>query len=281
MLTLWILVAPLSAEDCAPTPVETALLEAALDSLEDSGGATADLGGEGAGGGGEGADAEAVVELVTDEPAPYAGLPPGALTSEDLLAAWGHLEQQGGGLQSFFALLADGQARTLPGEVIRGLTDGHDLDLAGFPLDKLVEIYSDGEIFEARFSFPGMHEVTLPDSGAWVYRRGRARYQEEEGQRVRFSSAVRFTISEAGITGVREGDIQAYGGWLAGWVNLGVSTKRAPGQVAQFGGDPVLQVGEDGQPLVIDGRYQYQTYDDWLVVTGPFGFRMESGIPDL
>jgi len=211
-------------------------------------------------------------------PAPGA-LPTGTLTADDLEAAFQQVDAEGSGLRGLFALLADGESRTLPGDVVRAMFEKYGVQLDLLPLGSLSQIVSDGRSVEFQFDFSGQKEVNIPKGTAWVYKGGRARQIKTDAQRLRFRNRVQFTIGAEGLTGLRSGDVQAYGGWLAGFVNINLFMKRDEGQVAETDGHPTLAVGEDGRPVVQDGKYVYQRYDDWLVITGPLGYRSEMGVP--
>jgi hypothetical protein len=206
-------------------------------------------------------------------------LPTGTLSAEDLERAFQQVTAADSGLRGLFALLADGESRVLSGDIVRALFEKYGVKLDLLPMGDLQQIVSDGSSVEFQFNFSGQKEVTIPAGSAWVYQRNRARRVETDAQRLRFRSRVRFTIGAGGLTGLRAGDIQAHGGWLAGFVNINLFMKRAEGQVAETDGDPNLAVGEDGRPLTVDGKYVYQRYDDWTVITGPLGYRSEMGIP--
>jgi hypothetical protein len=231
------------------------------------------------------ADIDAVLKV----PPGAGALPAGRLDGAQLEAAFLEVQRGGGGLKSLFALLADGVARELPGDVVRGLMQKYGVSMDILPIDKLDRIVSDGRSVEFRFDFKGQQEVTVPGGAAYAVKRSdpsptysadsKLKTIKSDASKLRIKSRVKFTISEDGITGLREGDIQADGGWLAGWVNIGLHMETHPGKYAMEGDRPLVKVGEDGRPEVVNGRYVSQRYDNWMVITGPLGYRKEIGIP--
>jgi len=239
-----------------------------------------------------GADCAAVADLsmALDAPArPRSeALPRGTLSSADVEAAFLRVQRSGGGLSDLFGLLADGVPRTLPGAAVRDMMDKFGVTLDILPLDKLGSVVSDGGSVEFRFDFSGTHEIELPGTATWTLanngdlqatRGNRPRKKRGDSSELRFKSTVRFTVDENGLTGLRKGDIEAYGGFLAGWVNLNLFSESHEGRVAKDGKRVLLETDESGDPLVRDGRYVPQRYDNWLVITGPLGYRQEIGIP--
>lgn len=231
-----------------------------------------------------GGDAEADLDLGQPElaePEPFAGLPEGALSVEDLMAAYEHIRANQGSFRDMLELLSDGKTRTISGEVIRAMPiEGADgADLGGLlPVDRLESITArDGAI---DIAFEDDMTIEVPDTTAWVYRRGQAHQTTVEGREVWVAENLRFyTDPERGITGLREGDIQPYGGFLVGYVNVDIRMERAEGEIAYMNGDPLIQVGEDGRPLVVDGQYRYQRYDDWMVIDVPIIKDIRVGLP--
>ena len=237
------------------------------------------------------ADCAAVADLSRALDAPQrtrqTALPRGTLTPEDVEAAFLKVQRGGGGLSDLFGLMADGVPRTLPGAAVRSMMTKYGVTLDVLPMDKLTDVVSDGRSVEFRFGFTGTHEVELPatttwsvaDGKGWRIHQNRARQKTGDETRLRFKSAVKFTINQDGLTGMRAGDIEAHGGFLVGWVNLNLFTERAPGKLAKDGKRVLIEVDKDGKPLIRDGSYVPQRYDNWLVITGPLGYRLEMGIP--
>ena len=109
------------------------------------------------------------VKPVRFKPAPKAApakasLPAGTLTLADLEAAFEALAQRGATLNDFFALLADGKARTLPGDVVRQALAKYGVSLPFLPVADLVQITSDGEnlTVELDFGRKSSKKIKLP-----------------------------------------------------------------------------------------------------------------------
>ena len=121
-------------------------------------------------------DVAAVLEVapsVQDEAQPFetpVGLPPGTLSLEDLERALEALAQDGGTINDFFALLADGQERVLSGEMLRDALEEHSADLSFLPMAQLLRIESDGAELKVLFDFGGKHsmDVALPTGSITV-----------------------------------------------------------------------------------------------------------------
>lgn len=221
-------------------------------------------------------------------------LPAGELTTADIERAFQEVQKSGRGIMGFFGLLADGQARTLSGDSIRAMFEKYGVELEFLPLDALNRVEAaNGEVtFHFDFGRQGYRDIQLPGSTTKVLdsrlssdptkvdRKNRVRDQKVDGKKLRLKSQLQFSVNANGLSGVREGDLAVHH-WLAGWVNLSVASERSPGKVATGDKDrPLLQTDSRGNPVVVDGHYQLQRYDDWVVITAA-GRRIEVGIPPL
>ncbi len=221
-------------------------------------------------------------------------LPSGELTAADLERAFEEVTKSGKGIMGFFGLLADGQARTLDGDIVRAMFEKYGVSLEFLPLDALQRVESaNGKVtFHFDFGRDSSRQIQLPDSTQkvlqskhrsdpyLVHSRNRVRDEKSDGKKLRLKSQLQFSVNEDGLTGVREGDLAVHH-WLAGWVNLNVHSEQHEGKIATGEKDrPVLQTDERGNPVVVDGHYQPQRYDDWVVITAA-GRRIEVGIPPL
>ncbi len=221
-------------------------------------------------------------------------LPSGELSAADLERAFQEVQKSGRGIMGFFGLLADGQARTLSGDSVRAMFERYGVELDFLPLDALNKIESAaGKVtFHFDFGREGQRDIQLPDTTqkvldsrhrsdpTLVNSKNRVRDEKSDGKKMRLKSRLQFSVNEDGLAGLREGDMAVHH-WLAGWVNLNVSSERSPGKVAAGEKNrPVLQTDARGNPVVVDGHYQPQRYDDWVVITAA-GRRIEVGIPPL
>ncbi len=221
-------------------------------------------------------------------------LPAGALSAEDLERAFQEVIGRGEGVMGFFALLADGQGRSLDGDVVRALFARYGVQLDFLPLDALerVEAADGAVLFHFDFGQQGYRDIELPGStqkvldarhrsDPWlVDRRNRVREERSDARKLRVQDELRFSLDEGGLAGLREGDL-AVRHWLAGWVNLNVHSERHAGRIATGEKDrPVLQTDSRGEPVVQDGHYVPQCYDDWVIITAA-GRRIEVGVPPL
>jgi len=219
------------------------------------------------------------LESARDDEAPWTGLPEGAISADDLRSALAHLQAQDANLAAFLALMADGKGRSISGEVIRSMVVEGDELAAILPLDKLDEVVSDGRSLQVRFNTRGAITVEPPAQQVWVYKRGQATRITPKTTPIRLASTLNFTLGPEGISGLRKGDIQAKAG-IFGYVSVGLTMEAKPGQIAEVDGYPLLELGDDGQPLRVDGQLRYQRYDHWAVITAPFT-RVEVGLPDF
>jgi len=214
-----------------------------------------------------------------EEPAavePYAGLPPGELTAQDLEEAWAHFQEEGMGLPGVFAVLADGQARVLPGDVVRELVERAGADTGLLPLDRLVEVVSDGSVLDFHFDFEGesSFKSRTPDTTVYYLDDGELKSTVVAGRNVKVKEQVQIEISPDGIEGVRRGDVKISG------FKVNVYTESEPGKVATHKGNPVVAVDENGEPIMNEaGEYVLKTYDDWVVVDPPLGSDVWVGLP--
>ena len=221
-------------------------------------------------------------------------LPSGELSSADLERAFEEVIKSGKGIMGFFGLLADGQSRTLSGDIVRAMFAKYGVELDFLPLDALnrVEAANGKVTFHFDFGRDGHRDVTLPDSSQKVLdsrlrsdpykvdRKNRVRDEKSDGKKLRIKSQLQFSVGANGLTGLREGDLAVHH-WLAGWVNMNVHSEQHPNKVATGEKNrPVLQTDSRGNPVVVDGHYQPQRYDDWVVITAA-GRRIEVGIPAM
>ncbi len=221
-------------------------------------------------------------------------LPSGALSAEDLEKAFEQITQNGQGIMGLFGLLADGQSRSIDGDVVRAMFQQYGVVLEFLPVESLTSISAENGKVTITFDFgsAGQKEIKLPDSEQKVLnsrhrtdptlvdRKNRVRTEKLDGKTLKLKSELQFGVGENGLTGLRTGDIQVHH-WLLGWVDIDLASERHEGKVAM--GDknrPVLQTDANGNPIVRDGHYQPQTYDDWVVITAK-GRRNEVGIPPL
>jgi hypothetical protein len=221
-------------------------------------------------------------------------LPGGALGEAELERAFQEVTRSGRGVMGFFGLLADGQARSLSGEVVRAMFARYGVRLDFLPLDALERVESAGGKVTFHFDFgsEGHRDIQLPDtrqkvlesrhrSDPWlVDRKNRVREEKSGGSKLRLKPSLELSVDASGLTGVREGDLAVHH-WLAGWVNLDLHSERHEGRVATGEKDrPVLVTDSRGEPAVVDGHYVPQRFDDWVVITAA-GRRIEVGIPAL
>jgi len=211
-------------------------------------------------------------------------LPAGTLSADQLEGYFQAMQRRGGTINDLFKALGDGQSRVLPGSVVRDLLKKYGVDSGSLPLpmDRLEQITSDGSSLDITFEGNAPIEITTPDSTVTYLRNGKLRRTTEDGAKIKVQPSIRFELGASGLTGVRQGDIKAYGGFLAGWVNIDIVTENRPGEVAKHKGRyPVVATGPDGRPVTQGGRPELARFDDWVVITGPFGYRSDIGIPAL
>ncbi len=221
-------------------------------------------------------------------------LPSGELTEADLERAFQEVAESGKGIMGFFGLLADGQARTLSGDIVRAMFEKYGVELDFLPLDALNRVDAAGGKVTFHFDFgsKGYRDISLPGTTQKVLdsrhrsdrflvdRRNRVRDEESDGKKLRLKSQLQFSVNDSGLTGLRQGDLAVHH-WLAGWVNLNVHSEQHEGKIATGEKDrPVLQTDERGNPVVENGHYVPQRFDDWVVITAK-GRRIEVGIPAL
>jgi len=221
-------------------------------------------------------------------------LPSGELSAADLERAFSEVQKSGRGIMGFFGLLADGQARTLSGDNVRAMFAKYDVSLDFLPLEALnrVEAAKGKVTFHFDFGRDGYRDIQLPGSTQKVLdsrlssdpykvdRKNRVRDEKTDSKKMRLKSQLQFSVNANGLSGLRTGDMAVHH-WLAGWVNLNVQSERHDDKIATGEKNrPVLQTDSRGNPVVVDGHYQPQRYDDWVVITAK-GRRIEVGIPPL
>jgi len=223
--------------------------------------------------------------------APYT-LPAGTLTSADLEQAFQSIQSQNQGIAALFALLADGKARTLPGDVIRDLFKKYGVTLDFLPLDTLKDVTSEGGKVKFRFDFGGdsTRKLKLPDTTSTVLKqknsadpwaadgKNQVKTVKSDGREIKVKSEVELSVDQTGITGIRKGDVVV--GWALGWLDMAVHMEHSVGKQQMADERPVIQTDASGKPIVVNGHYLPQTYDDWAIIeAGPA--KVETGIPPL
>ncbi|MEE2752086.1 MAG: hypothetical protein VX519_11710 [Myxococcota bacterium] len=209
---------------------------------------------------------------------PYAGLPAGPLTADDLEEAWAYFHEQGTGLTGVFSALADGQERLLPGAVVKELIERAGADIGLLPLDKLVDVYSDGSVMDFQFDFDGesTFSTETPETTIYYLKNGELYSKEQSSRTVKVKENLQIEISPNGIEGIRRGDLKISG------FKVGIRTEVEPGRVLTHKGYPVVAVDENGEPIVNDaGEYVVQVYDDWMVIDPPMGSDVWIGVPTI
>lgn len=236
-------------------------------------------------------DLQQITAQVPAPSAPYV-LPSGTLTAPDLEKAFQSILDEKQGLAALFALLADGQKRVLPGDVVRSMFKKYGVTIDFLPVDTLKEVVAENGKVTFRFDFGGSstRKVKLPDTSSTVLKqknsadpwaadgKNEPKVVTSKGRELKVKNEVQLTVDQTGITGIREGDIEV--GWALGWLGMKLHMEHQAGKQAMADERPVIQTGADGKPLVVNGHYVPQTYDDWVVIeAGPA--RVEAGVPPL
>jgi hypothetical protein len=216
-------------------------------------------------------------------------LPAGTVGAADLSRAFDFLKKDGKGIAGFFAMLADGQRRVLPGDVVRDIFGKNHVTLDFLPIDALREVVAEEGKVTFTFDFGGdkTRDLRLPDTKTKVLDsrtesdptaadgRNRVKEIESDGRKLRIKSELQFSVDGQGITGVREDDIRVK---ALLWFSLALHTETIPGHAATADGKPVVATDAKGDPVVKDGHYVIQNYDDWVILEAG-GKRIEVGVP--
>ena len=195
-------------------------------------------------------------------------------------------------MAALFALLADDQKRVLPGDVVRAMFKKYGVAIDFLPVDTLKEIVAENGKVTFKFDFGGNsnRRLKLPDSESTVLRqrndkdpwaadgKNEPKVVKSKGRELKVKNEVELSVDNTGITGIRKGDIEV--GWALGWLDMALHMEHNPGKQAMADDRPVIQTGADGKPIVSNGHYLPQTYDDWVIIeAGPA--KVEAGIPPL
>ncbi len=222
------------------------------------------------------------------EPPQKEGLPSGALSLDDLESTFEALSQDGATLSDFFALLADGESRSLSGDVVRATLEKFGGTPSFLPVDDLVSITSDGTqvVVNLDFGRSSSKKLTLPKNTTTVvastsrddpYATGSTRLETVRvgGHTLVLQEKLTLGISEEGLTSIGGVAVKKF-------LSFGVDghSEHSPGKVAEEGGDVIVQTDADGKPVVKDGHYVPQTYDDWIILKVA-GRTMPIGVPPL
>lgn len=182
----------------------------------------------------------------------------------------------------FLRQLLDGGVYTLPGETLRVVLkkDITRSEVLAQVLNKLNRLELKDGCLSAFFSSSKSKSrifVQVPTAVKWVicskhpdpylvHELNRPIESKQRGRKFSLASTVRLSVSEQGIMSIAKGDVL-----LKELVNLNVnaSTCRIEGKVAtNKKGFPYLKVDKKtSKPLIVDGRYQPQVYDEWLKIS--------------
>ena len=226
-------------------------------------------------------------ETSTETPGPK-GLPSGALTLDDLEAAFEELARDGASLSDFFALLADGESRSLSGDVVRAALEKTGGGGSFLPVENLVSLTSNGSeiVIKLDFGRSSSKKLTLPKTTTTVvastsssdpYATGSTRLKTVEGggHTLVIQEKVTLGISKDGLTSIGGVAVKKFFSF-----DVNGYSEHSPGKIAEEGGDVIVQTDADGQPVVENGHYVPQTFDDWIVLKVA-GRTLPIGVPAL
>ncbi len=222
------------------------------------------------------------------KPSPQRGLPSGTLSLTDLERAFDQLAQNGATINDFFALLADGQRRTLPGDVVRKALEKYGVSLPFLPVANLESLTSDGATLTVNLDFgrSSSKKLKLPKSTNTVvastsssdpYATGSTRLQQVTGggHTLVVQDTLTLGISDKGLTSIEGVAVKKLFSFSVNGHSL-----TSPGKVQTEDGDVVVQTDESGAPIVEDGHYVPATFDDWIILEVA-GRKIEIGVPAL
>jgi len=216
------------------------------------------------------------------------GLPSGTLSLADLESAFDKLAQDGATISDFFALLADGKSRTLPGDVVRQALQKYGVSLPFLPVDDLVNITSNGSALTVNLDFgrSSAKKLKLPKTTSTVvtstsrndpYNTGSTRLQSVSGggHTLVVQDTLTLGISDKGLTSISGVAVKKL-------FNFSVNghSEHSPGKTLTEDGDVVVQTDSQGRPVIENGHYVPQTFDDWIILEVA-GRRIEIGVPAL
>jgi hypothetical protein len=219
---------------------------------------------------------------------PPVGLPTGTLSLADLEAVFEQLAEDGATISDFFALLADGKKRTLPGDVVRKALGKYGVDLPFLPVNDLVRIESDGSELKVLLNFgrSSSKKIKLPTTtdtlvrntdGNDPYNTATTRLETKKGggHTLVVDKTLTLGISDKGLTSIEGVSVKMFFSFAV----KGYS-ENAPGKLATADGKVKIKVDSDGSPVVVDGHYVPQQFDDWIILKVA-GQTIEIGVPAL
>lgn len=218
-------------------------------------------------------------------------LPAGTLNATHIKSLLDSITKKGGSFTQIFPMMADGKSRVLPGDTLRELLKDYETDMSFLPLENLKEIRSDGKNVDLVFDFGGQNtkNVKIPGTTSLILESSNLvdpysasnpntiKKKTGTSETLRISNTVRFSIDKNGITGLRKGDIKA--SWFLGWANINIRSAQGE-KVATVDNKPVIRADEAGNPIIEDGHYVPETYNDWLIITAP-ATHIEIGVPAI
>lgn len=238
------------------------------------------------------ADAVAVLNVQPQarsaKPAPPQGLPSGTLSLADLEGAFEQLAQDGATISDFFALLADGKNRVLPGDVVRAALEKYGVNLPFLPVDDLESITSNGRELTVNLDFgrSSSKKLKLPETTSTVvsstsssdpYATGSTHLKNVSGggHILVVQETLKLGLSSQGLTSIEGVSVKKFFSFA-----VDGHSQNSPGKLLTLDGDVVVQTGTDGKPVVQDGHYVSESYDDWIILEVA-GRKIEIGVPAL
>jgi hypothetical protein len=177
-----------------------------------------------------------------------------------------------GGIPGFLETLIEDGAQELVENSAKELLNR--FRIPGLDLDNLQKIQigeiKDGEAsmeFFFDFGEKGQSELEMPGGKLFTVEGdslvvGTAQPREEtiKEKTIVISDKLQFFFNESGIVRVRKNDIRYF------IFPLNFRTERAPGKILKHEGRSVLELDEEGAPLIKDGSYVPMQFDDWIII---------------
>lgn len=194
-------------------------------------------------------------------------LPPGEQRLEDLLDVVASMAERGETAAALFEILADGQDRSISGEVMRDLNARYWLQLDFLPLEDLVEIQIHDRVMDFTFDFGKHNSRTLRTAKQQFYVQtpDGPRLVTQDGKKIKVKDHFQVYLSESGLAGVRDGDFEVK--WGPFWPNLQLRSEKTTRVAISEDGLPILK--SDGNELVRDalGQVVPAVYTDWNIIS--------------
>ena len=202
-------------------------------------------------------------------------LPSGSIEAQTLLDIFESWKNESPTFLEIVQRLLDGEERVISGDAVRQA-----IELAGLSLPEFIpsELLESVEIRDGQLVVHLKEDLELaqPSIKTWVVdpeglddplsvdNGGLLRQEKSPSYTLKINEELVFNLDEEGLASIREGDLVASKFVFTRSIQLG-SVHDAPG-IQRIKDSIVVQVDDNGDPIVVDGHYLPVEADEWLEI---------------